>query len=152
MKGFLLGAVIVAAILAVSGVVGYGALTATPHSASAPIAAVTPTNTVARPTPTPKSYNVVYRVMTLPPCGDFAVTYRLPDGTVQKDARICPEENVINSFTAHSGDSLYLSAQNQWHPENRKKYTCQILVDGNVISEIESVGFASTATCEGVAK
>jgi hypothetical protein len=92
--------------------------------------------------------DVIYRVKTLAArCGNFSVTYSVPDGTAQKDVTVCPDKDVVDSFTVNGGKSLYLSVQNIGDRNNQTRFSCQILVDGKVAAEVESVGFAKIASC-----
>lgn len=92
------------------------------------------------------SYEVVYRI-AVPRCTEFGVTYSMPDGTSQRDITACPGNGVVDGFYGAYGDFVYLSAQNQGHSSNGTGFTCVIEVNGKVIANVQSAGFANIASC-----
>lgn len=98
--------------------------------------------------PTSSTSQVVYR-MRVQNCLTFAVTYNVTGGTSQKEITACPGEDVIARFSGSAGDFVYLSAQNTNQVFPQTPFACQIVVNGNTIAEVESVGFAKIASCSG---
>lgn len=133
MKLFLLALAMVAALL-VGGIGGYMIGVRTRTVAPAPDTALPPTHEVA------------YRV-PVSQCTEISASYNLPAGSKVSTSRICPDAAVVASFSAQRGDSLYLSAQNQSHPDNRNHFACEIVVDGMILAQVEAVGFSEIASC-----
>lgn len=92
---------------------------------------------------------VAYRVRA-GDCLTFSLTYNLPTGTSQRDKMVCPGDDKIEIFTARSGDSVYLSAQNVTNAYIQRPFSCVITVDGREVAAVQSVGFAKIATCSGL--
>lgn len=87
---------------------------------------------------------VIYRITGTATSTDL--TYELPLGSQQEQRRPVPWEK---SFTASTGEFLYISAQ------NRGEYgtvRCQIMVDGRTIQDAESKGGYTIASCSGSAR
>lgn len=92
-----------------------------------------------------KPRTVTYQVL-----GDgtrFSMTATTPTGTVQQtpDLPLRTKDYGLFQFDARPGEFLYLSAQNV----DGYEITCQITVNGKVISENTSTGKYSIATCRG---
>lgn len=105
-----------------------------------------------RTTPTaPSTHTVLYEVEG---STDYAaVTMRTPTGTRQINPDIPMTRTDSGErgleMTVERGESLYLSAQNQ---RGSGTIVCRISVDGRVISENESSGGHTIASCNGQAE
>lgn len=79
------------------------------------------------------------------------VTIKKPDGTEQAEIKL-PLENTGGTrgvrFTAPSGQSLYVSAQNTGETGD---VTCRITVNGTTVAENTSSGAYSIASCQASA-
>jgi hypothetical protein len=91
--------------------------------------------------------NLVEYTITVFDCTDFGVTYAMPNGTSQKDVRVCNGTQVVDTFYGSSGQSLYLSAQNIGPDHNGQIFTCAIDVDHQRVAQVQSQGFAKIASC-----
>lgn len=95
------------------------------------------------------AHKVVYKVSVLQSgCHSIGTTYKMPNGTAQKDVRACSDSTTvtIDSRTAQRGDFLYLSVQND---ENFTTISCQIFVDDILTYQTKSTGEYVIASCSG---
>jgi hypothetical protein len=95
------------------------------------------------------AHEVVYKVSVLQSgCHSIGTTYKMPNGTAQKDVSACSNSTTvtIDSRTAQRGDFLYLSVQND---ENFTTISCQIFVDDILTYETKSTGEYVIASCSG---
>lgn len=96
--------------------------------------------------PSPSPRRVAYHV-TVASCTNFAVTYHEVDGVAQVDVHACPDRTRITEFDAYPGTYVSISAQNRGSSQNRTPFTCRIEADALLLAEVQSVGFASIASC-----
>jgi hypothetical protein len=90
---------------------------------------------------TPPTFSITYRVTGT--TGSADLTYQNAQGGTEQANVKPPWES---KFTATSGATLYLSAQNQW---DAGSITCEILVDGAVVQTSTSNGGYKIASCSG---
>lgn len=94
--------------------------------------------------------NVVYRIRSgaqAGRCMEFAVTYAMPGGTAQRDIEVCSGIANVDRFDGGRGDRAYLSIQNTAPRNSLARFSCVVMVDGEIVAETQSVGWANIASC-----
>lgn len=95
------------------------------------------------------THEVIYRI-PVSQCTSITANHNVPGGSIQTNLRPCPGADEIFRYHAQSGESLFLTAQNQSHPDNRNLFSCQIEIDGEVVAKVDGIGYNAISTCSAV--